>query len=337
MPELLTEITEIVTGLGMTGIDTLDDALAARPAAMRSVADEHWDRLGTAHRSGTQRQAFAAAWRNGRVFLHSPDGLRGRVPLTIEWKGSHRPPGYDSLPVDLRVDHVYLVSCKYQSKILSNSSPANLFDRRLADRTAPAADESWFAVCAPHEYQHFYSCVRRHVGPSLLPVTPQELTHDDVRRIRQACRHTWPKPLAPAWADFSLAVASASAERWLAQLTTAARREEMLWRLLRLDSSSYFVLGSSDAGPLRVRIGTPWDWRQQFTLRELVIEPTSAGQPRVSWRARVLDVAEDGAEREVAGHVEIRWAHGRFSSVEAKIYLDTPHAKVPGYFPLPLG
>lgn len=40
-------------------------------------------------------------------------------------------------------------------------------------------------------------------------------------------------------------------------------------------------------------------------------------------------------EVEVAGHVEIRWSHGRFGGhPEAKVYLDTPHAQVPGYHPL---
>ena len=37
----------------------------------------------------------------------------------------------------------------------------------------------------------------------------------------------------------------------------------------------------------------------------------------------------------VAGHVEIRWSHGRFAQPpEAKVYLDTPMADLPGYHPL---
>jgi hypothetical protein len=32
------------------------------------------------------------------------------------------------------------------------------------------------------------------------------------------------------------------------------------------------------------------------------------------------------------GHVEIRWSHRPFCGLpEAKVYLDTPHAHVPGY------
>lgn len=333
MPDLLTEITEVVTGLGMLGFDSVEAALAARPPSMRNVTAEHWSRLEVAAGDGARRAVFAEAWANGRAFLESPDGLRGRVPIIVEWKGAHRPPGFDLIPADLRVDHVYLVSCKYQSKILSNSSPSNLFDRRLADRTSLAGNERWYESCAPDFYEHFYACVRRHVGQWLLPATPHELERAHLRRIRDACGGTWPKRLAPLWAEFSLAIASASAERWLAQLPTMARREEMLWRLLRLSPAPYFILGSSDAGPLRLRIGTPWDWRQEFTLRELSIEPATAGQPRVNWTADVLEHL-GAAQRTVVGHVEVRWAHGRFSSVEAKIYLDTPHADVPGYFPL---
>lgn len=333
MPDLRTEITEIVTGLGMLGFDSVQAALSARPPTMRNVTAAHWDRLDVAVNGSAYPTVFEAAWANGQAFLVSPDGLRGRLPITIEWKGAHQLPGFDLIPADLRVDHVYLISCKYQSRILSNSSPSNLFARRLADRTASPGPEPWYAHCAPEAYEHFYSCVRRHVGQWLLPARPHELTQAHLRHIRAACAVSWPTRLAPLWAEFSMAVAAASAERWLAQLPTPARREEMLWRLLRLSPAPYFILGSSDTGPLRLRIGTPWDWRQDFALQALLIAPAPAGQPRVDWTAHVVEKAS-GAEREVSGHVEVRWAHGRFSSVEAKIYLDTAHGDVPGYFRL---
>ena len=41
--------------------------------------------------------------------------------------------------------------------------------------------------------------------------------------------------------------------------------------------------------------------------------------------------------RHVLGHVEVRWSHGLFCGPpEAKVYLDTPHTEVPGYFRLDL-
>jgi hypothetical protein len=334
VPGLRTEITEIVTGLGMSGLEDLATALAARPAQLRNVDARHWRRLDDAFTAGDHVLDFDAAWANGRAFLASSDGLDNRVPSVIEWKGPQQQPGYDTLPADLRIDHVYLVSCKYRSQILANSSPANLFRRRLADRTSGADTDSWYATCAPDELQHFYTCVRRFVGLALLPARHEDLTTVDTARIRAACGRAWPPALVPHWQEFSRTVALASANAWEQELTTAARREEMLWRLLRLGPAPYFVLGASAAGPMRLRIGTPWDWRQSFTLSSFDITAPLAGQPRVNWRATVIE-KDGGIERTVAGHVEVRWAHGRFSSVEAKIYLDTPHADVPGYFPLP--
>jgi hypothetical protein len=54
----------------------------------------------------------------------------------------------------------------------------------------------------------------------------------------------------------------------------------------------------------------------------------------VSWAA-VVDDLEAATERTVHGHVEVRWSHGRFAGPpEAKVYLDTAPAEVPGYVPL---
>ena len=54
----------------------------------------------------------------------------------------------------------------------------------------------------------------------------------------------------------------------------------------------------------------------------------------VGWNA-IVRRRDDGSETSVAGHVEVRWSHGRFCGPpEAKVYLDTPHTAVPGYFPL---
>ena len=129
------------------------------------------------------------------------------------------------------------------------------------------------------------------------------------------------------------AVAVATAERWAARIS-ARNREAVLWRLLRIGSAPYFVLGTSPAGSMRLRVDTPWDWRQHFDLRSLDVEAQSGGQPRVGWRGRYRVLAT-GEERLVEGHVELRWSHGRFSGPpEAKVYLDTAPELVPGYHQL---
>jgi hypothetical protein len=126
----------------------------------------------------------------------------------------------------------------------------------------------------------------------------------------------------------------ASAERWRDNVTKQRSQERQAWRLLRIGNATYFLLGADAKRSLRLRVASPWDWRQAFEFLDLDIGPGSAGQPQVDWSVtyRERDTAK---ERSVEGHVEVRWSHGRFAQPpEAKIYLDTATDEVPGYFAL---
>ncbi len=326
-----TEITEIVTGLGMLGFASLDHAITVRPALVHNVEAAHFERLEAAYERGEHRREFAVSWANGEVFARSTDGLRGRPPWRIEWKGPHKPPGYEQIPADLRVDHVYLLSCKYGSTILHNVSPAHLFDRRLADRRGERLD--WFAAVAPEAYQDLYRACRDEVGDAALPDHVADLRADE-RAAFKSLPRTWSAATAEPYRELVRAVSIASAQRWNDSLPRVAR-EEFVWRLLRLQPSPYFVLGATnDHEPLRYRVLTPWDFRARFAFRAFDTWPNVVGQPIVTWRAVLFDRAE-GVERLVDGHVEIRWSHGRFSGApEAKVHLDSHPHRVAGYEPL---
>ncbi len=169
MPSDRTTVTELGTGLGMLGLDGLEAAVRSRTSVMHSLSPEMWDRLDHLRVGGAYDAEFHAAWANGQAFLTAADGLRGRLPYVVEWKGTGRAPGDEVAPIDLRVDHVYLVSCKYLSKILFNVSPASIFDSLLfggPGRAGRAAREDlpgggdWYAEVAPIEYQALYEAVR---------------------------------------------------------------------------------------------------------------------------------------------------------------------------------
>jgi len=331
VPGPLTEITEIATALGTLEAE-LDAALACCPGRLRNVDGAVWGRVVEARAGGGQDRAFATAFANGRAFLEADDGLRGRPPRTVEWKGPHRPPGDDVIPADLRVDHVYAVSCKYLSRILLNAGPVRLFDRLLVGEDRAGGD--WFAMTAPAEYAAFYELVRIWVGRPL-PDGATDLTRDDRRVVRDALRaRQLPPMLRPAWRALVAAVSARSAERWHERLCHPRTRLRLLWRMLRIGDAPYFVLGTDGAASLRLRVASSWDWLQAFELRALEVAPRTAGQPEVAWRAVVRHRAS-GRTADVDGHVEVRWSHGRFSGApEAKVYLDTPHERVPGYWPL---
>ncbi|MFV0316255.1 MAG: hypothetical protein ACK5O2_04755, partial [Microthrixaceae bacterium] len=301
-----------------------------------------WGALVEAHAERTHEGEFIAAFNNGRALLRASDGLRGRTPLRVEWKGPHRDPADNAVPADLRIDHVYLVSCKYLSKVLHNASPWALFERCLAGSPNRKGDD-WFEEVAPAQHQAHYDSVRRLLdGGEKLPLRVGGLDADQ-RRMLATAREVTSHESATAYAELADAVAVESARRWSNQLRTRTQQRSMLWRLLRLSATPYFVLGTGAGENLRIRVATPWDWNQVWELLTLDIEAVPAGQPVVAWRAEVrrrTEVTDDDpaglrSDREVRGHVEIRWSHGRFGgSPEAKVYLDSPHGEVPGYIAL---
>ncbi|HTK17609.1 MAG TPA: hypothetical protein VL769_14540 [Acidimicrobiia bacterium] len=333
MADLKTAITEIVTGLGMCGADDLVSALDVQPPALRNVDDATWQRLRDAWSSGTNRDLFVASWMNGRAFLHARDALRGRPPLVVEWKGPHRSIGDEAVPADLRVDHVYVVSCKYLSRIVVNASPEHLFDRLLKGGHGQRTGNDWYEEVAPAEHAALYAVVRDAVDLSL-PESVAELSAAQRRDLGRSYERgsAWPGDGDALYAALVERVAAASAHRWRDAI--GAKREAMLWRLLRIGSAPYFVLGASANGFMRLRIATPWDWRQHFELRKFSIEARAGGQPMIAWEA-IVRRRSDGSEMPVRGYVEIRWSHRRFGAPpEAKVHLETPHSEVPGYFAL---
>ncbi len=331
-----TEVTEIVTGLGMLGLSSVGEALARRPSAMLGVDDRHYERLAAAWADGRHRLQFEEAWANGVAFAAAEDGLRGRPPKRVEWKGPHQAPSYEQTPADLRIDHVYLVSCKYGSRLLHNVSPGHLFDRLLVERRGSTGD--WYAEVAPVEYQALYRAARDHLssdegGFDDLPTAVTALSADQHKRLKRPFARRWPEPLAEPAHWFSVAVSQASAERWLSALgQRSSRREEALWRLLRLQPAPYFVLGTDHRRrPVRYRVDTPWDFRQRYAFKSFDVWPEARVQPVVRWRGDLIVKATDTPVY-VDGHVEVRWSHGRFQgSPEAKVYLRTPHLDTPGY------
>lgn len=336
MPSLRTEITEIVTGLGTLGQGDLASALdrPAAPEALRNVDQRHWSRLRSAWDERRHEGEFHAAFNNGRALLGASEGLRGRAPVIVEWKGRHRDPADHPVPADLRIDHVYLVSCKYLSKVLHNASPWILFDQCLLGAGRARRGGDWYDEVAPGEHQALYQAVRRLLPrPHVLPERVGDLTRED-RVLLSSARDSSSAETSAAYDALIERVSSESARRWDEALPSPRERRAMLWRLLRLAASPYFVLGTGEGRSLRLRLATPWDWHQLFDLRDLEVSPDPRGQPRVSWQAAVAD-RRSGEQLDIRGHVEVRWSHGRLGGhPEAKVYLDTPHTRVPGYFGL---
>ena len=330
-----TTVTELATALGCLDFGTASWSVLQRPRQLL-VGDPAWEQLERGLHDPDLLALADVAFTNGAAFAAHPEGLAGRRPGRIEWTGGRRPPGDQVIPADLRIDRVYLVSCKYSSKVLHNAAPARLFDHLLL--ATDGHDRSdWYSVVAPSEHRHLAAAAAAAVGCPFPDGDPADASPAHRRRLRDALREvgrSWPSGTEESYEALCRTVSRATADRWRSAARSASAKETLLWRILRLASAPYFVVGSHGAATMRLRIDTPWDWRQEFELRAFDIEPDHAGQPQVRWAATVYDRAA-GVARPVEGHVEIRWSHGRFGAPpEAKVYLDTPHAAVPGYVTL---
>jgi len=339
MPDDRTTVTELGTALGTLGYPDLSSALARRPDELRIDSDT-WGQLQVIHREGRFAAEFRMAFENGRAMLAAPDGLSGRVPRIIEWTGGRRAPGDEVAPIDLRIDHVYLISCKYESDILANTSPARLFEGLLA--MSGRWDRSdWFEAVAVDELIALYAACLRATGLTHFPPAPGLCTKEQHRELRDALAgRSYPDAeTKAAYIRLCTTVSRESAQRWRRRMDEAGIGSElMVWRLLRIGSAPYFVLGIDrrSGQPVQYRISSPWDWRDEFEVVDFGIAAGAAGQPRVDWHCRYR-ARHQGSRHQatVAGHVEIRWSHGRFAHPpEAKIYLDTPMDELPGYHAL---
>lgn len=334
-----TTVAELGTALGMLGIDLDGNGVEGsqqRPAALVNVTTAQWQNLTATIAAGVHRDVFERSWASGHAFLQARDGLRGRVPIRVEWKGDHRPVGYENLPADLRVDHVYLVSCKDNSRILLNPSPFHLFDGCLERRTGDGGD--WYASLDGAAYERFYAAVRAVVsaGDGELPASVAELSPRHRAWLKDALPdRQWPQALRADYAQFCRSVEESTVARWRSNLASTASQEAMYWRLVRLASAPYFLLGFVQGEDVRLRVGSPWDWRQSFEFGALRIRGAGdAGQPTVLWEAEVLRRSNRDVLT-VRGRVEVRWSKGRFRRApEAKVVLDSRHRDVAGYFPI---
>jgi hypothetical protein len=333
VPDDRTTVTELATALGMFRYRHLRAAVAARPTEL-AIDAVTWRRLAELSAGGAFGEEFVTAFANGQAFLEAPDALRGRPPRLIEWTGGRRPPGDEVAPVDLRIDHVYLVSCKYLSRNIANPSPARLFDGLLAT-VGDWEQSDWYLRVAPDEYRALYQACRTATGLTDLPDDPGTLTPVDRRRLRLALPgRSYPVEAQEPYRALCTRVSEDSARCWRDNVARQRAQERQAWRLLRIGNATYFLLGADAKRSLRLRVASPWDWRQAFEFLDLDIRPGAAGQPQVDWSIHYRR-RDNPDVLTVEGHVEVRWSHGKFAQPpEAKIYLDTPTDEIPGYFAL---
>ena len=219
-----------------------------------------------------------------------------------------------------------------------NASPQHLFDRLLAGGHGQRAAATGSARSRPPSTPRCTRRVRDAVEHRRCPTDVTALDAEQRRDARAlaSTRRAWPRRRRRA-----VRRARRARRRRVGAPLARRDRHRRPRRCCGACCASAARPTSCSArrrtGFLRLRIATPWDWRRHFELRAFDVEPRAGGQPMVAWRRGRARARRSAPRRVVDGHVEVRWSHGRFCGPpEAKVYLDTPHAEVPGYFPLDL-
>lgn len=353
MASAKTKLTELGTAVGLADDpgaplpDSLDDLEI--PGIGRDVW--HPPVKNALSTPGTQRDLVLTAIGNGRDFRR--DVLGGRRPERIDWSANQRSTWVSDVPRDITVDSVYFIQAKYDSRCVLNTSPANLVEELLGDDETSTRG-SWFVEVAEAELNTYYREVRNLVArpepDSLAGISepsPPDLgpMPDDIRDLDAAQRSALRSMLAEsppnsriteAYARLCEAVSEESARRWQRRLrnASAARRTQMLFRMLRIAGGPYWLLGTRGAQPVQLGVADTRSWRERFELKRFDTNAGRSGQPTVNWRAVVRE-RSSGTDHTVEGICEIRWSHGKFSgNPECKVQVETPLGAIPGYSPM---
>ncbi len=330
-----TKITELATALGMTKYPTLKEACQNRPEEIKIDANI-WSDLDKIIDEGEFAQYAQKAFDNGKYFKRHPDGLLDQTVRRIEWTANQKNPGDENIPSDIIVNRTIYISCKYKSNLLHNVAPARIFANALVPQSSKKK-LNWYEHVAREEHNLFCKKSISFFDLANMPDTPDQLIDTQKERLQKCFkpyRSRLPPPLKESYQELISKVSSVSSNKWKEAFNNLDKPVRMLWRLLRIYTATYFILGSNDKNDLRIRVCTPWEWNKKFRLQSFDIFPAGKGQPQVNWKAQCLD-KKNKSSHEINGIVEIRWSHGKFcGSPEAKVQLKTQHEQVPGYYPL---
>lgn len=331
-----TQLTELATAAGM-----LYDPSQPWPGCLEQldipgIEDATWKPVVLAHTGvgDADKDLLQRALANGNAFRQTV--LKGRRPERIEWTGSAKSTWLSDIPRDLVIDHVWFVQAKYDSSCVLNTSPGALVDSLLAE-DGREQRLSWFEEVASNQLQDYYEAVSARLVDVELPGDVRDLDGRSRDVLKAAMRSTVASQAEDeAYARLCRAVSIETVLRWRHRLeaSSAARRTQMLFRMLRIAGGPYWVLGVKGARPVRLSVTDTRAWRERYELKRFSVTDAHAGQPQVDWRAEILDHL-DSEMVAVEGRCEIRWSHGKLQgNPECKVQVATSLDQIPGYAPL---
>ena len=251
------------------------EAPARRAAASTTPAGASSSDL---HASGRFADEFATAFANGRAFLEADDALRRTAPPADRVDRGAAAARVTRWPPSTCGSTTSTWSAASTCRGTSPTRPRPGCSRGCSPPAGDWEQTDWYEAVGPRRVQALYDACRAATGLVDLPDDPAALSTEDSQRLRRALPgRSYPaEAQRPVPARCARRVSEVVGRISGATTSCAsARQERRLWRLLRIGNAAYFLLGADAKRSLRLRVASPWDWRQAFSLRR-----TSTSGPR---------------------------------------------------------
>jgi len=257
----------------------------------------------------------------------------------LQWLGPDRQAATTSTAMDLLAANTP-ISVKAESMVVANRSPYNLFEA-TPQGSAPAKGlSSWYLETAFDEYQALYTFARDASGMAALPINVRDFENSKSKKSLKRRLATLTEDQAAKFQDLyvkmSHQVARRSAEIFnlhladsMARPTRNAVLEHIAKMFFRMDTVPYILAGVDEKAEFASGIPDIASWQKQWVFQEIEATPAlTKSQPVVnftlSYQNRITKVEYTSTFR-----AEVRWSHGKFSSVEGKLYKDFAWPSLP--------
>lgn len=280
--------------------------------------------------------------------LHVGLKLREREPLFTEidhltWSGPDRQAVTTSAAKDIFAANTP-VSVKAESRVVGNPSPYNLFVATPQGSAQARGMGSWYLEISPDKYQALYShglmITELNSGRNALPPTVQEFENSRKKKVlKRKLSNLSSNQLElfqSLYIDMCRQVATRSARRYndhLAASLSQRVRNTVLERVakmfFRMNAVPYVLAGIDNQQEFAVRIPDLTSWLKNWRFETIEATPDlNRSQSVVNFELCCTN-KQTGLTYSAEFHAEVRWSHGKFSSVEGKLYKEFDWADLP--------
>ena len=270
--------------------------------------------------------------------------LRASYPLfhnldTLRWLGPERQATTTVTARDLQAVNVP-ISVKAESRVVGNPSPYNIFIATPQASAQAKGMPSWYLQALP-EYQAFYSFAREATRLTDLPELVQDFEQS---RNKRPLIDNWKinkfqnrlpeaknlyEALSHRVAGISAETFNTNLEKTLASHIRGTVMERIAKMFFRMNAVEYILCGIDGSNEFAVQIPSLTSWLQQWQFESISAAPDlTRGQPVVDFEIICLNKRTKEVYT-ARFHAEVRWSHGKFSSVEGKLYKEFNWADLP--------